>query len=68
MQKLLTPRDLAERFGNDVNYWAKLRCSGDGPEFIKLGRIYYEEAAVEKWLAERRRKSTSDAGPQLGAE
>ncbi len=63
-----TDKDLAARFGNDPNYWAKLRCSGDGPEFLKIGkRCYYEPERFEAWLATKRRKSTSDPGPTTGS-
>jgi hypothetical protein len=56
---------LAKRFPDKTpNYWAKLRCTGEGPEFLRVGaRIYYEESAVEAWLATKRRTSTSDPGP-----
>lgn len=38
----------------------KLRLTGDGPEFIKLGRsVRYEIEALERWIASRRRRSTS---------
>ena len=61
MDTLLTPKDLAQRFGNDVGYWAKRRCEGTGPEFIKIGKlVFYEESRVVAWLATKRRKSTSD--------
>lgn len=62
---LLRPQDLSNRFPEKKpNFWAKLRCSGEGPEFLRIGsRIYYEEVAVERWLASKRRKSTSDPGP-----
>ena len=41
---------------------AKLRCAGGGPEYIKLGRaVRYERAALDRWVASHRVKSTSDA-------
>ena len=41
---------------------AKLRCAGGGPEYIKLGRaVRYERAALDRWVASRRVRSTSDA-------
>ena len=41
----------------------KLRVFGGGPVFLKLGRrVAYDVADLDAWLAERRRRSTSDAG------
>jgi hypothetical protein len=61
--KLLKPSDLCQQIGNTNNYWAKLRCSGGGPEFLKIGgRIFYEEDRVQAWLKTKRRTSTSDPG------
>lgn len=68
--KLLSPEDLTERApGTLPNYWAKLRCTGEGPEFVKIGRrIFYEEPKFEEWLAKKRRVSTSDNGKVPEAE
>jgi hypothetical protein len=50
-------------YGIREGYQAKMRCSGDGPEYIKLGsKVYYEEVSIERWLATKRRTSTSDTG------
>lgn len=41
----------------------KLRVFGGGPVFLKLGRrVVYDPTDLDAWLAERRRRSTSDAG------
>jgi hypothetical protein len=41
----------------------KKRCVGDSPEFIKVGsRVFYERSALDAWLDERRRTSTTDNG------
>ena len=41
---------------------AKLRCSGGGPVFLKIGRaVRYAPADLEEWLATKRRASTSQA-------
>lgn len=41
---------------------AKLRCSGGGPTFLKIGRsVRYALADVDAWLATKRRLSTSQA-------
>lgn len=41
----------------------KLRVFGGGPPFLKLGRrVVYDPGDLDAWLAERRRRSTSDGG------
>lgn len=40
---------------------AKLRCIGGGPVFYKIGKnVYYKSADLDEWLANRRRRSTSE--------
>jgi excisionase family DNA binding protein len=42
---------------------AKLRLSGKGPAYCKLGRrVVYRRADLEAWLEKNRRRSTSDSG------
>jgi|SoiMethySBSTD1v2_1073268.scaffolds.fasta_scaffold45533_5 hypothetical protein len=61
--KLLRPTKVEERYDIPVGKLAKWRCSGEGPEFLKVGAfVYYEEEAIERWLATKRRASTSDTG------
>jgi hypothetical protein len=45
---------------------AKLRLSGDGPVYCKLGRrVVYRPADLEAWLKSRVARDTSDAGVRL---
>jgi hypothetical protein len=68
-KRLLRPERVGELYDIAVGYLAKLRCTGEGPEFIKIGsRVYYEEQAIERWLATCRRTSTSDTGSELATE
>jgi hypothetical protein len=68
-RKLLRPKAVDEIYDISEGHQAKMRCSGNGPEYIKLGsKIYYEEAAIERWLSTKRRTSTSDPGPALHEE
>lgn len=40
------------------------RLRGTGPAFLKLGRrVVYRREALEKFMAERERRSTSDRSP-----
>ena len=37
------------------------RCSGDGPEFVKLGRrVFYLLSALKRWRDQNTHKSTSE--------
>jgi len=59
---LLTENEQAARWGIAPKTLANQRCRGDGPPFIKLGRLVrYDPAQTEAWLAERVRQSTSEA-------
>jgi len=47
--------------GLSVSTMNKLRVSGGGPTFLKLGaRIAYDTRDLDAWLASRRRCTTSD--------
>ena len=60
---LLPTTRAAERLGLSPSFLNKLRCTGGGPPFIKIGRrVLYAERDLEAWAASRRRRSTSDAG------
>lgn len=43
---------------------AKLRCSGGGPSFVKMGPriVLYDRADLDAWLAEKKYASTSEYG------
>jgi predicted DNA-binding transcriptional regulator AlpA len=54
---------VAEFTGLSASYLAKLRCSGFGPPFRKIGRaVLYDPAEVQAWLDRNSRASTSDTG------
>ena len=42
----------------------KLRVKGGGPIFVKVGRsIRYDTVDLDKWIAARKRASTSETAP-----
>jgi hypothetical protein len=42
-------------------FWAKMRCRGEGPAFLRIGgTVLYRECDVLAWLESRRATSTSD--------
>jgi len=46
-----------------ASYLCKLRLTGSGPEYIKIGRrVFYSRSSFELWLHQHRRSSTSGTG------
>jgi excisionase family DNA binding protein len=59
----LTVSQAAEYVPCGVSTLNKLRVSGGGPRFIKLGgRILYDVRDIDKWMDENKHDSTSDLG------
>lgn len=51
----------AERLGLAVSTLEKLRVSGGGPVFCKLGRrVVYRASDLDAWVASHRVRSTSE--------
>jgi predicted DNA-binding transcriptional regulator AlpA len=56
----MNAEEAARFLGLSTSTLAKLRLYGGGPIYCKLGRrVVYREAELEKWLAAKRRASTS---------
>lgn len=69
MAPLLTQRQAAELFGVTIRTLERMRTDGDGPPYVKFGHaVRYDPTEVERWLAGRRRTSTSDPGPRQPAD
>ena len=59
---LLNAREAALCLGLSVSTLAKLRLTGEGPRYVRLGRrVLYDPADLDAWVASRKRYSTSDA-------
>ena len=57
---MLTTKEAAALTGLAPITLAKLRCSGGGPKFLKIGRaVRYRPEAVDAWLAGKVRDNTS---------
>lgn len=62
-RRMLRVTEAATYLALSVSFLNKLRCSGGGPVFRKIGRaVLYDPADLEAWLSDRRRVSTSDDG------
>ena len=58
--KMLRAEQVAAFTGLSASYLAKLRCTGEGPPFKKIGRaVIYRQSDVEDWLESHSRTSTS---------
>lgn len=48
--------------GLSVSTLNKMRLTGDGPAYLKLGRpVAYDVVDLNEWMASKRRRSTSEA-------
>jgi predicted DNA-binding transcriptional regulator AlpA len=53
---LLTPKEAAKLLKVSPSWLAKARMRGDGPPFIKFGKmVRYAEAALQAWLRSHQR-------------
>jgi predicted DNA-binding transcriptional regulator AlpA len=51
---LMTEKELAAFLGLSLSSVKRLRASGDGPPFVRIGRaIRYDPEAVREWLRQR---------------
>jgi excisionase family DNA binding protein len=65
MERLLTQSELAERLGTSERFLEVRRVTGGGPPYVKVGRaVRYRPSAVDAWIQQRERTSTSDSGPR----
>ena len=64
---VLPAKDAARVVGLSQSTLAKLRLSGDGPPYCKLGRrVLYRPQDLETWLTQHRRQSTSELASHGG--
>lgn len=67
---LLFEAEAAYLTGLSIRTLQSYRVRGGGPEYFVLGRraVRYRRREVMAWLELRRRRSTSDPGPDAGDE
>ncbi|HXB77514.1 MAG TPA: helix-turn-helix domain-containing protein [Bradyrhizobium sp.] len=59
--KYLTTKEAAHYVRLSESSLEKKRVSGDGPEFLKVGKaVRYEQTALDAWMQTDRRTSTAD--------
>lgn len=61
--KLLSVTQTADHLGVSASYLNKLRVTGGGPAFVKMGaRVSYDLADLKTWVDGQKRISTSARG------
>ncbi|MBB3747450.1 putative DNA-binding transcriptional regulator AlpA [Rhizobium sp. BK591] len=61
-RRMLRTEDAATYTAVSASTLNKLRLTGGGPEYIKLGKsVVYDPADLDAWLSSKRRRSTSVA-------
>ncbi|WP_336975923.1 helix-turn-helix domain-containing protein [Brevundimonas nasdae] len=64
----LNTAEAAQRLGVSISYLNKLRLTGGGPVFMKLGaKVVYSPTDLTAWAASRRRTSTSQSSQMAAA-
>jgi predicted DNA-binding transcriptional regulator AlpA len=62
-RRMLRTPEAAAYCGSSASTFEKLRLSGGGPGYVKMGRrVVYDPTDLDAWLAANRRVSTSDPG------
>jgi predicted DNA-binding transcriptional regulator AlpA len=60
MERLFSEKQIESSLGLSARWLQKLRYTGGGPTYLKLGRaVRYRLSDVEDYLEERKRSSTS---------
>ena len=54
-------KNAASYLGLSVKTLAMMRCNGNGPEFIKRGRIFYFQNDLDDWLSKGRVSRSAEA-------
>jgi hypothetical protein len=63
VRELLDPPTASAYVGIAVQTLARWRVEGGGPTYIKIGsRVRYDRVDLDRWLNERRRRSTAETG------
>lgn len=63
VRNFLNVSEVSVRLGVSVSHLNKLRLTGKGPAFVKIGRrVSYDPAALDAWVSQQSRRSTSEQG------
>lgn len=59
-------KNAATYVGLSVKTLAMMRCNGNGPTFVKRGRVFYYRGDLDEWLLAGRAASTAQAARLVG--
>jgi predicted DNA-binding transcriptional regulator AlpA len=63
LDPLLSTSAAAEYLGISPSFLNKLRCTGGGPRYVKIGRrVLYPKFELDLWITAHLRTSTSNYG------
>jgi predicted DNA-binding transcriptional regulator AlpA len=66
-KRVMRTKEAAEYCQSSKSTFEKLRLTGGGPVYSKIGRrVVYRVEDLDAWLDENRRRSTSDDGSDVG--
>lgn len=66
-EDLLTTVEAARSLRFSPRTLERYRVTGEGPEYLKLGRrVFYHREKLDEWIELKWRRSTSDPGPPNG--
>ena len=51
-------RNAARYMGLAEKTMAMMRCSGEGPEYIKMGKIFYFRDKLDEWVRDKTMKTS----------
>ena len=57
----LSAKDAASYVGLSSKTLAMMRCRGDGPPFVKRGKVFYYEQDLKDWMQAVLAKSTAQS-------
>jgi hypothetical protein len=59
-------KNAASYLGLSIKTLAMMRCNGNGPKFVKRGRVFYYRSDLDDWLLAGRAGSTAQAARLAG--
>lgn len=68
LSKLLSTTEAADLLGLSCSYLNRLRMTGGGPPFVKIGtRVAYDPTDLAAWVEGQKRQDTRGSEAQLAA-
>lgn len=65
IRRLVSTEEAARLLNRKAQTLRKYRVTGEGPPYIPGKRVLYDTADLVEWANAKKRRSTSDPGPEL---